>query len=148
MAACLWRSDAAGAVHSVCRTDRIRAACNAVDAESIDRPVRPVVCRWPQVSINISARDLLDVKLSGLVGRLLVQHAVPARLICLEITESSFMEDPERALATLHEIDALGVEIAIDDFGTGFSSLAYLKKLPVDERKIDRAFVKKHARRP
>ena len=95
-----------------------------------------------QVSINISTRDLLDVTLPGLVGRLLVQNAVPARLICLEITESSFMEDPERALATLHEIDALGVEISIDDFGTGFSSLAYLKKLPVDELKIDRAFVK------
>ena len=51
------------------------------------------------------------------------------------------MENPELALGTLRRIDALDVQIAIDDFGTGFSSLAYLKKLPVDELKIDRAFV-------
>ena len=94
-----------------------------------------------QVSINISTRDLADEALPGLLVRLLAQHGVPPELICLEITESSFMQDPERALKTLREIDALGVEISIDDFGTGFSSLSYLKRLPVDELKIDRAFV-------
>ncbi len=94
-----------------------------------------------QVSINVSTRDLLDATLAATVGRLIALNKVPADLICLEITESSFMEDPERTLRTLLEIDALGVEISIDDFGTGFSSLAYLKKLPVDELKIDRTFV-------
>ena len=94
-----------------------------------------------QVSINISTRDLVDEGLPGLVGRLLGQHRLPPALVCLEITESSFMQDPERALKTLRELDALGVEISIDDFGTGFSSLSYLKRLPVDELKIDRAFV-------
>ena len=94
-----------------------------------------------QVSINISTRDLVDEALPGLVGRLLAQHRVRPELVCLELTESSFMQDPERALKTLRDIDALGVEISIDDFGTGFSSLSYLKRLPVDELKIDRAFV-------
>jgi EAL domain-containing protein (putative c-di-GMP-specific phosphodiesterase class I) len=93
------------------------------------------------VSINVSTRDLLDATLAATVGRLIALNKVPAKLICLEITESSFMEDPERTLGTLLEIDALGVEISIDDFGTGFSSLSYLKKLPVDELKIDRTFV-------
>lgn len=93
------------------------------------------------VSINISTRDLLDDALVGMVGRLIGLHRVPAAMVCLEITESSFMEDPDRALRTLRELDMLGVELSIDDFGTGYSSLAYLKKLPVDEIKIDRGFV-------
>jgi EAL domain-containing protein (putative c-di-GMP-specific phosphodiesterase class I) len=76
-----------------------------------------------------------------LVSDLLHKHRVPPELVCLEITESSFIEDPEHALATLRALNGLGVRLAIDDFGTGFSSLAYLKRLPVNELKIDRTFV-------
>ncbi len=94
-----------------------------------------------QVAVNISARDLMSRDLPQLVGDLLRSHRVPPQLVCLEITESSFIEDPEHALATLRALHALGVRLAIDDFGTGFSSLAYLKRLPVDELKIDRTFV-------
>jgi len=94
-----------------------------------------------QVAVNISARDVMSRDLPQLVGDLLHNHRVPPELVCLEITESSFMEDPEHALATLRALHGLGVRLAIDDFGTGFSSLAYLKRLPVDELKIDRTFV-------
>lgn len=94
-----------------------------------------------QVAVNLSVRDLMSRDLPQLVDDLLHKHCVPPELVCLEITESSFIEDPEYALATLRELDALGVRLAIDDFGTGFSSLAYLKRLPVDELKIDRTFV-------
>ncbi len=94
-----------------------------------------------QVAVNISARDLLGRELPNVVSDLLHIHQVPPELVCLEITESSFMEDPEHALQTLQELHAIGVRLAIDDFGTGFSSLSYLKRLPVDELKIDRSFV-------
>jgi len=94
-----------------------------------------------QVSVNISARDLMNRELPYVVADLLRAHSVPPHLLCLEITESSFMEDPKHAQATLRQLDALGVKLAIDDFGTGFSSLAYLKKLPVAELKIERTFV-------
>lgn len=94
-----------------------------------------------QVAVNISARDLMSRDLPQLVSDLLHKHRVPPELVCLEITESSFIEDPEHALATLRALNGLGVRLAIDDFGTGFSSLAYLKRLPVNELKIDRTFV-------
>jgi EAL domain-containing protein (putative c-di-GMP-specific phosphodiesterase class I) len=61
--------------------------------------------------------------------------------LCLEITESGFMEDPGHALGILKRLRMLGVGLAIDDYGTGFSSLAYLRQLPITELKIDRAFV-------
>ncbi|MCS6920932.1 MAG: EAL domain-containing protein [Elioraea sp.] len=95
-----------------------------------------------QVAVNISARDLMNRDFPHIVGDLLRQHAVPPHLVCLEITESSFIEDPKHALATLNRLHDLGVRLAIDDFGTGFSSLAYLRKMPVTELKIERSFVR------
>jgi diguanylate cyclase (GGDEF)-like protein len=93
------------------------------------------------VSVNLSARSLLDVALPGEVAGLLEHFGVDASLLALEITESSIMTDPVRALEVLTSLDAMGVRLSIDDFGTGYSSLAYLKRLPVDELKIDRGFV-------
>ena len=94
-----------------------------------------------QVSVNISVRDLQNPDLPDIVSGLLTSSRVPAELVCLEITESSFMENPQRAVHTLGRLHALGVELSIDDFGTGFSSLAYLRKLRVHEMKIDRTFI-------
>ncbi len=93
------------------------------------------------VAVNLSAWDLRDVKLPERVAALLECHAVPARLLSIELTESSVMTDMRRSLDILAQLFALGVSISIDDFGTGYSSLAYLKRLPVNELKIDRSFV-------
>jgi EAL domain-containing protein (putative c-di-GMP-specific phosphodiesterase class I) len=93
------------------------------------------------LSVNLSARDLLDQDLPQKFEALLVKHQVPAEALCLEITESAIMDDPQRALATLNRLSALGFKLSLDDFGTGYSSLAYLKRLPVDELKIDKSFV-------
>lgn len=93
------------------------------------------------ISVNLSTRDLLDVELPQKFEALLIKHIVPAEALCLEITESAIMDDPQRALATLDRLSGLGFRLSIDDFGTGYSSLAYLKRLPVDEIKIDRSFV-------
>jgi diguanylate cyclase (GGDEF)-like protein len=93
------------------------------------------------LSVNLSTRDLLDQELPQKFDALLVKHRVPAEAFCLEITESSIMDDPQRAQATLDRLSALGFKLSIDDFGTGYSSLAYLKRLPVDELKIDKSFV-------
>jgi diguanylate cyclase (GGDEF)-like protein len=94
-----------------------------------------------EVSVNISVRDLQNTDLPDIVAGLLASCAVPAELVCLEITESSFMENPQRALQTLGRLRELGVRLSIDDFGTGFSSLAYLRKLRVHEIKVDRTFI-------
>ncbi len=94
-----------------------------------------------KISINISARDLLDKELVAFIGAAIAKHVVPARLLCLELTESALMEDPVRARETLQQLHALGVHLSMDDYGTGYSSLAYIKNLALDELKIDRAFV-------
>jgi EAL domain-containing protein (putative c-di-GMP-specific phosphodiesterase class I) len=94
------------------------------------------------MSVNLSQVQLTHRELVSDVAAALERHRLPARLLCLEITESSVMLDPDRANAALHELKALGVKLAIDDFGTGYSSLAHLKHLmPVDILKIDRSFV-------
>ncbi len=93
------------------------------------------------LSVNISAQDLLDPELADTVAGLLAQFNIPADKLCLEITETSVLADPERALEILHHISDIGVRISIDDFGTGYSSLAHLRKMPVNEIKIDRSFV-------
>jgi diguanylate cyclase (GGDEF)-like protein len=94
------------------------------------------------LSINLSTRDLLDPDLPQKFDALLARHRVPAWALCLEITESSIMDDPQRALVTLDRLSAMGFKLSIDDFGTGYSSLAYLKRLPVNELKIDQSFVR------
>ena len=91
--------------------------------------------------MNLTAIDLLDIKLARRLEALFRRHRVDPSRLCIELTESVVMADPERAQATLERIAATGVRISIDDFGTGHSSLAYLKRLPAAELKIDRSFV-------
>lgn len=94
-----------------------------------------------RLAVNLSTRDLLDQGLPLRLARLRDQYAFDPTRLCLEITESAIMDDPQRALATLERLHGMGLSLAIDDFGTGYSSLAYLKRLPVDELKIDKSFV-------
>jgi diguanylate cyclase (GGDEF)-like protein len=96
-----------------------------------------------QISVNISARDLMVRDLPDYVSDLLQRFDVSASSLCLEITESGFMEDPSHALRVLERLAAVGLELSIDDYGTGYSSLSYLMQLPVGELKIDRSFVSK-----
>jgi len=93
------------------------------------------------VAVNISARNLVDGGLPGLVTDLLRRHGVPARMLLLEVTESAIMCEPARARVLLAQLDDLGVRIALDDFGAGYTSLAQLRTLPVSELKVDRSFV-------
>ena len=93
------------------------------------------------IGVNVSARQLTDPELPGIVSRAVADSGIdPSRLV-LEITESTLMQDVASAHAALAALKAIGVVIAIDDFGTGFSSLAYLKRFPVDILKIDGSFV-------
>ncbi|WP_433219976.1 putative bifunctional diguanylate cyclase/phosphodiesterase [Dactylosporangium sp. CS-047395] len=93
------------------------------------------------VAVNLSPRCLLDPGLVDDVTRLLSTHGVPAARLRLEVTESAVMANPAQATATLKQLHDLGVRLSIDDYGTGYSSMAYLKQLPVDELKVDRTFV-------
>ena len=95
-----------------------------------------------KVAVNLSVKNLMDVELPRQIHTLLAKSQLVPDAIQLEITESSIMEDPERAIEVLTRLHEMGIGIAIDDFGTGYSSLAYLRRLPVDEMKIDRSFVR------
>ncbi len=94
-----------------------------------------------EVAVNLSAADLSDSSLVPRVLALLASHGVPAELLVLEVTESTIMESPAQAVEVMKQLRERGVRFAVDDFGTGHSSLAQLHTLPVDELKIDRAFV-------
>ena len=93
------------------------------------------------VSVNLSARGLMEPGMPEHVAGVLRAFGVPADLLTLEITETSLMDDFERAIEVLNELVALGIAVSLDDFGTGYSSLAYLQRLPVSELKIDKSFV-------
>jgi EAL domain-containing protein (putative c-di-GMP-specific phosphodiesterase class I) len=93
------------------------------------------------VSVNLSARGLLEPGMTAHVAQALADFDVPPALLTLEITETSLMVDFERAIEVLVELVALGISLSLDDFGTGYSSLAYLQRLPVAELKIDKSFV-------
>jgi diguanylate cyclase (GGDEF)-like protein len=93
------------------------------------------------MAINVSVRNLLDDAFPAEVAAALDRWHVPAEMLELEITESAFMADPVRAHRLLSELSASGVKLSVDDYGTGYSSLTYLKNLPVDQLKIDQSFV-------
>jgi EAL domain-containing protein (putative c-di-GMP-specific phosphodiesterase class I) len=93
------------------------------------------------MAVNLSVSNLQDAALPGQVQLLLETLDVPAEALVLEITENILMADPDRALLVLAQLRKLGLRLSIDDYGTGYSSLAYLRQLPVDELKLDRTFV-------
>jgi len=95
------------------------------------------------VTVNLSARQLLQPELPADVAAALRDSGLPAGCLTLEMTESMLVEDSNAILARLRALKALGVRLAIDDFGTGYSSLAYLERFPVDLLKIDKSFVDK-----
>ena len=93
------------------------------------------------VAVNLSALDLYDADLPTFLSGLLHDEGLDPSKLVLEITESAIMKDAAYALKTLRDVKTRGITLAIDDFGTGYSSLAHLKRLPLDELKIDKAFV-------
>ena len=106
------------------------------------------LCEWHRnfgviltMSVNFSPRQLRDPELVDTVARMLADTGLPGSALCLEVTESSLMEDVESTRAAIAALKRLGVRLSADDFGTGYSSLAYLRMFPFDEVKIDRSFV-------
>ncbi len=112
----------------------------------VDRAVRQAA-QWRDkgielnIAVNLSVYNLQDAALILQLRECLDRHRLPPRYLSLEVTESAMMSDPVHAVEVLSALDAMGVRLAIDDFGSGFSSLGYLKQLPVDELKIDKSFV-------
>jgi diguanylate cyclase (GGDEF)-like protein len=93
------------------------------------------------VAVNVSPRSLHHAAFPGRIRELLETHEVPAQSLSIEITENLVMSDPDGSARCLDELHEMGVRLVIDDFGKGYSSLSYLRRLPVDEIKIDRSFL-------
>jgi EAL domain-containing protein (putative c-di-GMP-specific phosphodiesterase class I) len=111
--------------------DAALAQCAEWRAAGLDLPV----------AINLAAANIVDVTLPDAVAAALARHGVPGDRLECEISEDTVMADPMRAMEVLGRLRELGLRLSLDDFGTGHSSLAYLKKMPLDEVKIDRSFV-------
>lgn len=101
--------------------------------------------RWQQIdsklAINVSPRQFHNDDLIDSIQRIIKQKRINPEKLQIEITENSFLDDPHDATRKIKLLKDLGISIAIDDFGTGFSSINYLRQLPVDAVKIDRSFV-------
>jgi len=114
----------------------LATACRQAGRWRVEHPTRPLLMR-----VNLSARQIAQPDIVQLVMDAMEHGDIEASELCLEITETALMDDPDAAMQVLTDLRALGVSLAIDDFGTGYSSLAYLKRFPVDVLKIDRSFV-------
>ena len=97
--------------------------------------------RTVAVAVNVSARNLIDVDFPDLVGALLDKWGMPPQVLELEITESAIVADMFRMRGVLERLGGMGLRLSVDDFGTGYTSLGYLRRLPITELKIDRSFV-------
>ncbi|MBV2130074.1 putative bifunctional diguanylate cyclase/phosphodiesterase [Arsukibacterium indicum] len=94
-----------------------------------------------RIAVNISSKDLLQDELIEALEQLFDTYQVKPQLLMLEVSENALVAEPERTMAMLQRLHRLGVELALDDFGTGFSSLAYLRQLPVQYVKVDCSFI-------
>jgi len=120
----------------------MRAMTQEVLLLAIDQAARWRTAGTPlTVAVNLSPSCLADDELPDQILAMLAARGVPAQTLQLEITEEVLMTDRERARGILTRLRAHGVQVAVDDFGAGYSSLAYLRDLPIDELKLDRAFV-------
>lgn len=101
------------------------------------------VAKHPEliISVNISARHVVEPGLASEINELLKETGFPAKNLEIEVTESCFIASVDKAIRTLEELRTLGVHISLDDFGTGYASLSYLKKLPIDSIKVDKVFI-------
>ena len=114
----------------------LQQACRQMrEWQSLHAPFGPL-------SVNLASAQLRQPQLLERIAALLDGNALDPSLLQLEITENFIMHQAEEALAILHQLKALGLQLAIDDFGTGYSSLSYLKRLPLDILKIDQSFVR------
>jgi len=113
----------------------LRQACRQLAAW--DRDGGPSL----SVAVNLSSRQLAQSDLADTVGEATADAGISPARLCLEITESALMADTEAAGDQLGDLNRLGVQLAVDDFGTGYSSLLYLRRFPVQQLKVDRAFV-------
>ena len=95
-----------------------------------------------RIAVNLSALQFCHAGLVQSVAMALASHGLPANSLTLEITETTAMSDADASMAVLQQLSDMGVDLSIDDFGTGYSSLMYLKRLPANELKIDRGFVR------
>ena len=111
----------------------LRTACAA--AASWDKPYK--------IAVNLSPVQFRQVNLPGVIHQILIETGLSPSRLEVEITESTLIENLDRALHLLRQIKALGVTIAMDDFGTGYSSLSTLHAFPFDKIKLDRSFVSK-----
>jgi diguanylate cyclase len=126
-------AEGSGFIHELTRVV-LHAAC--VQAKIWEDTGAPLV-----VSVNISARCLLDMGLPQSVAATLLATGLPPHLLKLELTETAIIADPDRARSIISRLHTLGVGLSVDDFGTGYTSLSSLRDLPVQEFKIDRSFV-------
>jgi diguanylate cyclase (GGDEF)-like protein/PAS domain S-box-containing protein len=94
------------------------------------------------VAVNLSPRQFQQPDLVPMVEKILNETGLAADSLELEVTESSVMKNAETAISTLLELKAMGIKVAVDDFGSGYSSLSYLKHLPIDILKIDQSFIR------
>jgi EAL domain-containing protein (putative c-di-GMP-specific phosphodiesterase class I) len=143
-----WRHPERGLLHP-------DAFLPAAEQAGLMRPLTLVVLdralaacgRWADagrtlgVAVNLSASNLLDASLPDEVAVRLEAHGVAPSQLTLEVTEGTILGNPLRSGEVLAQVRRLGVAVSLDDFGTGHSSLSHVKRLPVDELKIDRSFV-------
>jgi diguanylate cyclase (GGDEF)-like protein/PAS domain S-box-containing protein len=115
----------------------LEAACAQIKVWQQDALTRDLV-----LAINVSANQFHQAGFAAQVQTTLQRHAINPTLLKLELTESLMLEDIEDTITTMNVLNEIGIQLSLDDFGTGFSSLQYLKRLPLDQIKIDRSFVR------